>query len=55
MAIDPAIGTLTHPQQTYESLETLLIAISPKYVQAMTAEVGKRFEGYQGNEVERTR
>ncbi|ORY25946.1 hypothetical protein BCR39DRAFT_542682 [Naematelia encephala] len=43
-------GSNTHPTGTYESLDTLLIAISPGYVQAMGAEVGKRFEGYTGRD-----
>jgi hypothetical protein len=36
------------PTQTYETLEALLIAISPLYVEAMTREIGRRFEGYSG-------
>lgn len=35
-------STRTFPRTTFESLESLLIAISPGYVRAMTAEVGKR-------------
>ncbi|ORX37277.1 hypothetical protein BD324DRAFT_625528 [Kockovaella imperatae] len=45
---DAASNLHTYLQQTYESLETLLIAVSPAYVQAMTMEVSKRFEGFSG-------
>ncbi|WVN90610.1 uncharacterized protein L203_105851 [Cryptococcus depauperatus CBS 7841] len=31
---------------TYESLETLLIDVSPEYVEAMNKEIWKRFEGH---------
>lgn len=33
----------TYPNQTYESLEGLLIGVSPAYVTAMTAEIQRRF------------
>lgn len=36
-------STKTYPNQTYESIEALLIAISPSYVSAMTAEIQRRF------------
>jgi hypothetical protein len=36
-------GTKTYPNATYESLEALLIAHSPAYVQAMTREIERRF------------
>lgn len=36
----------TFPRSTYETLEAMLIAISPGYVAAMSSEVGRRFEGF---------
>jgi hypothetical protein len=39
-----ANGT-TYPGSTYESLETLLIAVSPGYVRKMGEELAKRFAG----------
>jgi hypothetical protein len=42
-----------YPKNTYETLEALLIATSPLYVEAMTREVSRRFEGFsQTNEDE---
>ncbi|ODN81838.1 hypothetical protein L202_02201 [Cryptococcus amylolentus CBS 6039] len=35
---------------TYESLETLLIATSKSYAEAMNQEIWKRFEGFTGRE-----
>lgn len=34
----------TYPSTTYESLEAMLIGVSPAYVEAMTKEITKRFE-----------
>jgi len=36
----------TFPSTTYESLEAMLIAVSPGYVEAIGREVGNRFEGF---------
>ncbi|KAK1925749.1 hypothetical protein DB88DRAFT_484969 [Papiliotrema laurentii] len=46
--IESNTGVMGLPTQTYETLEALLIAISPLYVEAMTREIGRRFEGYSG-------
>ncbi|WVQ73266.1 hypothetical protein IAR50_002834 [Cryptococcus sp. DSM 104548] len=51
--IDSAQGpppTTSKIGTTYESLETLLIATSKSYVEAMNQEIWKRFEGFQGRE-----
>lgn len=45
----------TYPNQTFESLEALLIGVSPSYVTAMTAEIQRRFADHdfgQEDEVE---
>lgn len=34
----------TYPTTTYESLEGMLISVSPAYVEAMTREITRRFE-----------
>ena len=46
------MGQKTTPGGTYETLEALLIAISPLYVQAMSNEVAKRFQGFVQEESE---
>jgi hypothetical protein len=33
-----------YPVETYESLEAMLIGVSPAYVEAMTKEITRRFE-----------
>jgi len=44
----PTTEGRSFPHETYESLEALLIAISPAYVEAMAREVGKRLEAVAG-------
>ena len=39
--------TKIFPETTYESLDAMLIAVSPGYVEAMGQEVGRRFEGFK--------
>ena len=43
-----AVDGKVFPGTTYETLEAMLIAVSPGYVQAMGTEVGERFKGYGG-------
>lgn len=49
MQIETFSGTTerTYPGSTFESLDALLIAVSPGYVQAMGQEVGARFAGME--------
>ena len=43
-----AVDGKIFPGTTYETLEAMLIAVSPGYVQAMGTEVGERLKGYGG-------
>jgi hypothetical protein len=40
-----------YPITTYESLEAMLIGVSPAYVEAMTREITRRFEMEAGGGV----